>query len=110
LFVEVAKGVEGLVHISEISWTDRINDLKDKYKVGDEIDVYYIVSLDKENRRMSLSVKRLEKNPWNQWRTFKLVKDSRQDQQYYRFGIFVDCFQVLMDLHIFQIFSWTEHI
>ena len=63
LFVEVAPEVEGLVHISEISWTDRIADLNRLYKVGEEIEVL-VVSLDKENRRMSLSVKQLGKNPW----------------------------------------------
>ena len=52
LFVEVQKGVEGLVHISEISWTDRINNLNQLYKVGDEIEVA-VVSLDTEKRRMS---------------------------------------------------------
>ena len=60
LFVEVAKGVEGLVHISEISWTDRINDLHKHFKVGQEIEAL-VVSLDKENRRMSLSIKQLVK-------------------------------------------------
>ena len=59
------KGVEGLVHISEVSWTDRITDLHDKFKVGQEIEVL-VVSFDKENRRMSLSIKQLDKNPWEQ--------------------------------------------
>jgi len=63
LFIEVAKGVEGLAHISEISWTDRINDLAGKFKVGQEIEVL-VVSFDKDNRRMSLSIKQLDKNPW----------------------------------------------
>ena len=63
LFVEVAKGVEGLVHISEISWTDRISDLHRQFKVGEEIEAF-VVSFDTENRRMSLSIKQLEKNPW----------------------------------------------
>lgn len=59
LFVEVDKGVEGLVHISEISWTDRISDLNKYYKINDTLEVY-VVSIDKVNRRMSLSVKQLK--------------------------------------------------
>ena len=105
LFVEVAKGVEGLVHISEISWTDRINDLKDKFKVGDEIEVY-IVSLDKENRRMSLSVKRLEKNPWEsigeQFKVGQKIKGKISNIT--DFGVFIELFPGVDGLHIFQIF------
>ncbi|NBQ16903.1 S1 RNA-binding domain-containing protein [bacterium] len=58
LFVEIQKGVEGLVHISEISWIDRINDLKKHYSIGDEIEAI-VISFDKDNRRMSLSVKQV---------------------------------------------------
>ncbi len=63
LFVEIEKGVEGLVHISEISWTERINNLAKHFAVGDKVDVK-IVALDKENRRMSLSIKQLSEDPW----------------------------------------------
>jgi small subunit ribosomal protein S1 len=111
LFVEVAKGVEGLVHISEISWTDRINDLKDKYKVGDEIDVY-IVSIDKENRRMSLSVKRLEKNPWEsigeQFKVGQKIKGKISNIT--DFGIFVELLPGVDGLAHISDLSWTEHI
>jgi len=111
LFVEVAKGVEGLVHISEISWTDRINDLKDKYKVGDEIDVY-IVSIDKENRRMSLSIKRLEKNPWEsigeQFKVGQKIKGKISNIT--DFGIFVELLPGVDGLAHISDLSWTEHI
>lgn len=63
LFVEVEKGIEGLVHISEISWTDRITNLSKFFSVSDEIEAI-IVSLDKEQRRMSLSIKQLKEDPW----------------------------------------------
>lgn len=59
LFVEVQKDVEGLVHISEVSWVDCISDLKKHYAIGDTVEAL-VISLDKENRRMSLSIKRLE--------------------------------------------------
>lgn len=111
LFVEVQKGVEGLVHISEISWTDRINDLRDKYKVGDQIDVY-IVSLDKENRRMSLSIKRLEKNPWEsvaeQFKVGQKIKGRISNIT--DFGIFIELLPGVDGLAHISDLSWTEHI
>ena len=105
LFVEVAKGVEGLVHISEISWTDRINDLHKKFKVGDEIEVL-VVSLDKENRRMSLSIKQLEKNPWEsideQFKVGQKIKGTISNIT--DFGIFVQLLPGIDGLYIFLIF------
>lgn len=111
LFVEVAKGVEGLVHISEISWTDRINDLKDKFKVGDEIEVF-AVSLDKENRRMSLSIKRLEKNPWEsigeQFKVGQKIKGKISNIT--DFGVFIELLPGVDGLAHISDLSWTEHI
>ncbi len=111
LFVEVQKGVEGLVHISEISWTDRLNDLRDKFNVGDTIDVY-IVSIDKENRRMSLSIKRLEKNPWEsigeQFKPGQQIKGKISNIT--DFGIFVELLPGVDGLAHISDLSWTEHI
>lgn len=111
LFVEVAKGVEGLVHISEISWTDRINDLRDKYHVGEKIEVF-IVSLDKENRRMSLSVKRLERNPWESiGEQFKIgQKIKGKISNITDFGIFIELLPGVDGLAHISDLSWTEHI
>ena len=111
LFVEVMKGVEGLVHISEVSWTDRITDLHNKFKTGQEIEVL-IVSLDKENRRMSLSVKQLDKNPWEQ------VEEQFKVGQHVKgtisnitdFGIFVSLLPGIDGLVHISDLSWTEHI
>ncbi|MCK4517154.1 30S ribosomal protein S1 [Candidatus Babeliales bacterium] len=111
LFVEVDTGIEGLVHISEISWTERINNLSKHYNVGDEVDVA-IVALDKSNRRMSLSIKRLHEDPW------KVVGDkfhvgdkiSGSVSNITDFGIFVQLYDGVDGLvHISDI-SWTEHI
>ncbi len=111
LFVEVDKGVEGLVHISEISWTDRIADLHKHYKVGDQIEVY-VVSLDKENRRMSLSVKQLEKHPWDtieeQFPIGTKVKGKISNIT--DFGIFVQLAPGVDGLVHISDLSWTEHI
>lgn len=111
LFVEIQKGVEGLVHISEVSWTDRIHDLHKHFKVGDIIDVL-IVSLDKENRRMSLSVKQLQKNPWQaigeQFKVGQKIKG--QISNITDFGVFVQLLPGIDGLVHISDLSWTEHI
>lgn len=63
VFVELEKGIEGLVHISEISWTKRVNNLSELFAVGDMIETQ-VLSVDKDSRRISLSLKQLEQNPW----------------------------------------------
>jgi len=111
LFVEVAKDIEGLVHISEVSWTDRITNLNQRFKVGDSVDVV-IVSLDKENRRMSLSIKQLESNPW------ETIDQSFKPEQRIKgkisnitdFGIFVQLMPGIDGLVHISDLSWTEHI
>lgn len=111
LFVEIAKGIEGLVHISEISWTDRISDLSKKFKVGEPIEVL-IVSMDKENRRMSLSIKQLEKNPWEtidkQFHVGQKIKGTISNIT--DFGIFVQLMPGIDGLVHISDLSWTEHI
>jgi len=111
LFVEATKDIEGLVHISEVSWTDRINNLNQRFKVGDLIDVV-VVSLDKENRRMSLSIKQLTNNPWE---TIDQVFKPEQRikgkiSNITDFGIFVQLVPGIDGLVHISDFSWTEHI
>lgn len=111
LFVEIEKGIEGLVHISEISWTERISNLAKYYKVGDEIEVR-VVALDKENRRMSLSVKQLSQDPWKQVSDkFKTGdKITGKITNITDFGIFVQLLEGVDGLvHISDI-SWTNHL
>jgi len=111
LFVEIGKGVEGLIHISEISWTDRITDLNKHYKVGDTIEAL-VVSLDKENRRMSLSIKQLEKNPWDtitdQFTVGQHIKGKISNIT--DFGIFVQLIPGVDGLVHISDLSWTEHV
>jgi small subunit ribosomal protein S1 len=111
LFVEVEKGVEGLVHISEISWTDRITDLSKKFRVGDEIDVL-VVSVDPTNRRMSLSIKQLDKNPWEaidqQFKVGDKIKGTVSNIT--DFGVFVQLIPGIDGLVHISDLSWTEHI
>jgi small subunit ribosomal protein S1 len=110
-FVEIAKGVEGLVHISEISWTDRIDDIKRHYKVGDQVEAV-IVSLDKENRRMSLSIKQLQDNPWKQLHDKFKVGDKIKGtiSNITDFGIFVQIMPGIDGLVHISDLSWTEHV
>ncbi|UNE35154.1 30S ribosomal protein S1 [Vermiphilus pyriformis] len=111
LFVEVAKGVEGLVHISEVSWTDRISDLHHKFKVGQDIEVL-IVSLDADKRRMSLSIKQLDKNPWESveemFKVGQKVKGTISNIT--DFGIFVQLLPGIDGLLHISDLSWTDHI
>jgi small subunit ribosomal protein S1 len=111
LFVEIQKGVEGLVHISEISWTGRISDLHKHFKVGQEIEAL-VVSLDKDNRRMSLSIKQLEKNPWQAiGEQFKEgQKVTGKISNITDFGIFVELLPGIDGLVHVSDLSWTEHI
>jgi small subunit ribosomal protein S1 len=63
VFVELEKGIEGLIHISEISWTKRINNPSEMFAIGDILETQ-VLTIDKESRRISLSLKQLEQNPW----------------------------------------------
>ena len=63
-FVEIKPGVEGLIHVSEMSWSPRLRTALDFLKVGDEVEAQ-ILSLDRENRKMSLGLKQLTENPWD---------------------------------------------
>ncbi len=111
LFVEIQKGVEGLVHISEISWVDRINDLKKHYSVNDEIEAL-VISLDKDIRRMSLSIKQRDKNPWEtieqEFSVGQRIKGSISNIT--DFGIFVQLKPGIDGLVHISDLSWTEHI
>jgi small subunit ribosomal protein S1 len=111
LFVEIEKGVEGLIHISEISWTERIYNLSKHFNINDMIDVS-VVAIDKENRRMSLSIKQLIEDPW------KIVAEKFHIGDRIKgkinnitdFGLFVQLHDGVDGLvHISDI-SWTEHI
>lgn len=111
LFVEVEKGVEGLVHISEISWTERINNLSRYYTVGSEIKAL-VVALDKDNRRMSLSIKQLNEDPWKMVAEKFKIGDhiTGKITNITDFGLFVQLLEGVDGLvHISDI-SWTDHV
>lgn len=110
-FVAIAPGLEGLVHVTELSWTRRINHPKEVLNLGQEVKVK-ILSLDSENRRLSLSIKQLEENPW--------VKVAEQYPVGTRvtgpirnitdFGLFVEVEKGVEGLVHISDLSWTEKI
>jgi small subunit ribosomal protein S1 len=63
-FIEIAPGVEGLIHVSEMSWSQHLRSAQEFLKVGDEIDAE-ILTLDREERKMSLGIKQLKEDPWD---------------------------------------------
>ena len=111
LFIEVEKGIEGLVHISEISWTERINNLGKHFTVNSEVEAI-VVALDKDNRRMSLSVKQLREDPW------KTVAEKFKIGQHIKgkisnitdFGLFVQLIEGVDGLVHISDLSWTDHV
>jgi small subunit ribosomal protein S1 len=72
VFVEIEEGVDGLIHISDLSWTKKIKHPAEFTNIGDEIDVV-VLEIDKENRRLSLGHKQLEENPWDVFETMFTV-------------------------------------
>jgi small subunit ribosomal protein S1 len=65
VFVGIEEGIDGLIHVSDISWTQRVKDPRELYKKGDEIESM-VLKVDKENEKFSLGIKQLEKNPWEE--------------------------------------------
>ncbi len=75
IFVELEKGIEGLVHISEVSWTKRFINLQDTFALGDAIETK-VISVDSGDRKISLSIKQLEKDPWEDIETLVTVDNT----------------------------------
>ena len=110
-FIEIEPGVEGLVHISEMSWTKKISDARKIVKIGDTINAI-VLEMDKENRRISLGMKQMEANPW------LTIEDrypigtvlTRKIKSLTAFGAFVEIEEGIDGLiHISDI-SWTKRI
>ena len=111
LFIEVEKGIEGLVHISEISWTERINNLSKYFTVNSEIEAV-VVGLDKDNRRMSLSVKQLREDPWKAVAASFKIGDKIKGKisNITDFGLFVQLMDGVDGLVHISDLSWTDHV
>jgi len=111
VFVELEKGIEGLIHISEISWSKRAVNLSETFAIGDTVEVQ-ILSIDKDSRRISLSIKQLEVNPWLEVNTKYLLgsKVSGRICGFTDYGAFVELdANVEGMIHVSDI-SWTKKI
>ncbi len=110
-FVELEPGVQGLVHVTEISWTNQISHPGQVLNVGDEVDVK-VVSLEPEKERIGLSIKQLVPNPWEELRENYQEGDviSGEIRNITDFGLFVEVTDEIQGLvHVSDI-SWTEQI
>ena len=111
VFVELEKGIEGLIHVSEISWTKRVNNPQEMFAVGD-ITETQILSVDKEARRISLSLKQLEQNPWLEAESKYPVgsKVSGKVRGFTDYGAFVELDSSLEGMIHVSDMTWTKRI
>ncbi|GHT21641.1 30S ribosomal protein S1 [Bacteroidia bacterium] len=110
-FLEVAPGVEGLIHVSEMSWTQHLRSAQDFLKVGDEVEAA-ILTLDREERKMSLGVKQLKPDPW-EGIVNKYPVGSRHTakvRNFTNFGVFVEVEEGVEGLIHISDFSWTKKV
>ena len=110
-FVEVAEGVEGLVHVSEMSWSTHLRSAQDFVDVGDEIEAV-ILTLDREDRKMSLGIKQLTPDPWTDI-TSKYPSGSKHSgivRNFTNFGVFVELEEGIDGLIYISDLSWTKKI
>ena len=110
-FIEVAEGVEGLIHVSEMSWSTHLRSAQDFVKVGDEVDAV-ILTLDREDRKMSLGIKQLTQDPWTDI-TSKYPVGSKHTgivRNFTNFGVFVELEEGIDGLIYISDLSWTKKI
>jgi small subunit ribosomal protein S1 len=110
-FVEIAAGVEGLVHVSEMSWSQHLRSAQEFVKIGQEIDAV-ILTLDREERKMSLGMKQLTPDPWNMIME-KYAKGSKHTgtvRNFTNFGVFVELEEGVDGLVHISDLSWSKKI
>ena len=110
-FIEIAPGVEGLIHVSEMSWSQHLRSAQDFMKVGDEVEAV-ILTLDREERKMSLGIKQLKPDPWEDIET-KYAVGSRHHakvRNFTNFGVFVEIEEGVDGLIHISDLSWTKKI
>ncbi len=110
-FVEVAPGVEGLIHVSEMTWSQHLRSAQDFMKVGDEIEAV-ILTLDREDRKMSLGLKQLKKDPWEDIEVRYPVgsKHTAKVRNFTNFGVFVEIEEGVDGLIHISDLSWTKKV
>jgi len=110
-FVEIAPGVEGLIHVSEMSWSQHLRSAQDFLSVGDEVEAA-ILTLDRDERKMSLGIKQLKEDPWANIDTEYGVgsKHSATVRNFTNFGVFVEITEGVDGLIHISDLSWTKKI
>ena len=110
-FVEIAPGVEGLIHVSEMSWSQHLRSANDFMKVGDEVEAV-ILTLDRAERKMSLGIKQLKEDPWETIDTKFPIgsKHVAKVRNFTNFGIFVELEEGVDGLIHISDLSWTKKI
>ena len=110
-FIEIAPGVEGLIHVSEMSWTQHLRSAQDFMKTGDIIEAI-ILTLDREERKMSLGVKQLKPDPWEniEEKFFIGSKHTAKIRNFTNFGVFAEIEEGVDGLIHISDLSWTKKI
>lgn len=110
-FIEIAPGVEGLIHVSEMSWSAHLHSAQEFMKVGDEVDAV-ILTLDREERKMSLGVKQLKTDPWENIEEKYPVgsQHTAKVRNFTNFGVFVEVEEGVDGLIHISDLSWTKKV
>ncbi|MEK9755662.1 MAG: 30S ribosomal protein S1 [Bacteroidota bacterium] len=110
-FIEIDEGIEGLVHVSEMSWSTHLRSAQDFVNVGDEIEAI-VLSLDKESRKMSLGIKQLTQDPWTDiTKKFPIgSKHKGSVRNFTNFGVFIELEEGIDGLIYISDLSWTKKI
>ncbi|POS02815.1 small subunit ribosomal protein S1 [Flavobacterium croceum DSM 17960] len=110
-FIEVAEGVEGLIHVSEMSWSTHLRSAQDFMKIGDEVEAV-VLTLDRDERKMSLGIKQLTQDPWTDITSKYPVGSTHTGivRNFTNFGIFVELEEGIDGLVYISDLSWTKKI
>lgn len=110
-FIEIAPGVEGLIHVSEMSWSQHLRSAQDFMKVGDQVEAV-ILTLDRDERKMSLGIKQLKDDPWSNIETKYAVgsKHTAKVRNFTNFGVFVEIEEGVDGLIHISDLSWTKKV
>ena len=110
-FIEIAPGVEGLIHVSEMSWSQHLRSAQDFMKVGDEVEAV-VLTLDREERKMSLGIKQLKSDPWETIEEKYPIgsKHTAKVRNFTNFGVFVEIEECVDGLIHISDLSWTKKV
>src|SRR5574344_94283 len=110
-FIEIAPGVEGLIHVSEMSWSQHLRSAQDFMKVGDEVEAV-ILTLDRDERKMSLGIKQLRQDPWETIEEKYPIgsKHTAKVRNFTNFGVFVEIEEGVDGLIHISDLSWTKKV